>query len=111
MRTVALALAFLMILSVAPVQALDLTIPDALKGEQVAAFVPLEYEGFEDHLVKWDDLNAVRAYERDKTNDTIALVAWSLLLITALTLGHSGHDGADGAQGPPGPPGPPGGCK
>lgn len=49
---------------------------------------------FTDHLVKYPEFNERMAQERDKTNDTIALVAWGLLLIIALTHG-SNNGGVD----------------
>ena len=91
-----------------PAMALDLSPPDALHGEQVARATPLD---FTDHLVKWPELNERIAYERDKTNDTIAAVAWVLIGLFTLNHGNSGNDGKDGKDGVDGKDGKDGGCK
>lgn len=126
---IALMVAIAFFVASAPVYAIDLSIPDMLHGEQVAAgpaldqhkwdTVPSYRQWYQDRwneqIVYEDELNERIAYERDKTNDTTALVAWGLVLLLALTMnGRNGNDGADGADGEPGipgPPGPPGGCR
>jgi hypothetical protein len=95
------------------VQALDLSIPDALHGTQVAAtgdYTPLQTKlsGFEDHLVKWSDFNMVTAQERKKTNNTIAVVIMGILTLLALNHGNNGRDGKDGVDGKDGNDG---GCR
>ena len=92
---------------VAFAQDLDLTLPnDWLSGAQVAR-TTLQPQGFEDKLVTWPDFNERMAYERDKTNDTIALVAFGLLFLLALNHGNSGKDGVDGQDGEDGKDGKP----
>lgn len=124
MKLTAFILALLMFLSASPLYAIDLSYPDALQGEQVAQVntegvfgTVTKHELMEYLRVEREEVEAVLAAERDKTNDTVALAAWGLLLVMALTnQGRHGNDGADGSDGapgvpgPPGPPGPPGGC-
>jgi hypothetical protein len=106
MRYVALILAVLMVLSVAPVQALDLSIPDSLHGTQVAGIDGAALAAWEQSLVTEAELNERMAYERDKTTDTIAITAWVLLAVYALTRNGSGKDGKDGKDGADGKPRP-----
>ena len=113
-RSICLIVALAFFISTVPAFAgdIDLTMPDALTdGIQVAKAQPQE---FTDHLVKWPEFNERIAAERDKTNDTIAIVA---AVVTVMLLHHfsniRGRDGKDGEDGQDGtcPDCPPPPCR
>lgn len=107
-KAICLIMVAMWILSVAPVQALDLSIPDGLKGEVQVADATAQRRWRDRYdpsrtFVTQDEMDAAFAEEKDKRNDTLALIAWGLIGLIAIHQAND-HNGGGGGEDPSPPP-------